>query len=556
MQCNGTTRFQVIRWFLMCVVAIVGVGCGGTTEQPSEPVHVQDAEAQDDPNAVADADEEGADEEGADEEGADEEESVESLELMPAVDEAEVVPESSDPEPRFHRVLLPTPEGPLLVDLRIRVGDQELEDVYNQIVEVVYTDAIDGDDETPSWEDIFELLENDPSRFGELNAATDKQRKELTTTWDRDRDGKPDRSEVARLLFRDVHGYAPFVVQGTDYYRRSGAGSDTFRAMDQNGNRRLDAHEIQNAATSLQSLDRNADQRIALSETLPPVQSMVAGMGSGQEEAWRRHRSRRDGAVAMDFESYVDWEALSYTLSGASKTVAWSSVSGDAKSIHDKIDSDLNERISANEAEQLLTVAADFRLDIQLATNTGQPIVAGPWELAPHHESVEVTQVSPQTLALRGPRLQVLIVTEDHTERDAIWNGQVRCRAAEVPDSIFSWLDQDHDGVLSTREISDASDRLAQCGELPLRPEQIPATFLMFIQRGAPQEVAVAFGSPISNASELASQMPDWFEDLDSNRDGEIARGEFLGTAEQFLSLDQNHDQFLTAEECVSRTGL
>ena len=45
---------------------------------------------------------------------------------------------------------------------------------------------------------------------------------------------------------------------------------------------------------------------------------------------------------------------------------------------------------------------------------------------------------------------------------------------------------------------------------------------------------------------------PEWFSDADFNGDGEISRGEFLGTAAQFTDMDRSQDGFIDAAEATA----
>lgn len=58
---------------------------------------------------------------------------------------------------------------------------------------------------------------------------------------------------------------------------------------------------------------------------------------------------------------------------------------------------------------------------------------------------------------------------------------------------------------------------------------------------------ALATAAPPS----LPPKSPDWFISVDSNADGDLARGEFLGTAEQFSQFDADGDGLLSVDEAV-----
>jgi hypothetical protein len=48
---------------------------------------------------------------------------------------------------------------------------------------------------------------------------------------------------------------------------------------------------------------------------------------------------------------------------------------------------------------------------------------------------------------------------------------------------------------------------------------------------------------------------PAWFQAMDRNADGDLSRGEFLGTQQQFLHLDHNRDSFIDAAEAATASA-
>ena len=137
-----------------------------------------------------------------------------------------------------------------------------------------------------------------------------------------------------------------------------------------------------------------------------------------------------------------------------------------------------------------------------------------------------------------------------------IWNVQVRARGAETPDGVFAWLDQDHDYMLSTREIQFAARRLGTIAKSNgiITPANIPDTFLIQFVRGDPQQDDQHFSIASSRKDRHAS-WPIWALSMDTNGDGDISADEFPGTRQQFIALDGNDDGFVERDEISRFSG-
>jgi Ca2+-binding EF-hand superfamily protein len=136
--------------------------------------------------------------------------------------------------------------------------------------------------------------------------------------------------------------------------------------------------------------------------------------------------------------------------------------------------------------------------------------------------------------------------------RNLVTRSQVRARAADQEDALYSALDIDGDGRLNAREIRQASARqraLDRNGDGKLQTDEIPGSMIVAFIRGNPQQDNQLFSSAALVAPPENANLPRWFRGMDANRDGEISPSEFFGTREVFQRLDLDHDGFLSAEE-------
>jgi hypothetical protein len=112
----------------------------------------------------------------------------------------------------------------------------------------------------------------------------------------------------------------------------------------------------------------------------------------------------------------------------------------------------------------------------------------------------------------------------------------------------FAILDADGDGQLSRRELRAAWDRLAdddarKAGFLT-RPDFAAPVVSLTLSGGVSPRPAVVL---VKKRRQRPG--PAWFVAMDRNGDGDVSRGEFLGTDEEFKAYDADADGLISADE-------
>ncbi len=510
-----------------------------------------------------------------------------------------------DPPP--FRLLLPTEVGPLLVDLEILIDDVPLAIAFERRIKKVIADAdADADDDqSTNWDEFLDFLASDSLQFGQNFSNNNGNRRNQIRLHDRNRNGRVEFEEAVKVLFRSSGFETPFRLRGTDYFRGRKSDSRLFDAIDADDSGGLNADEIAAAASAIFRLDRNTDQRIDWVEVMP------TRAGNDSDPAWKRRRSNRHGSVATDLYGYVDWSMMSYSI----ENLVGQRPFGLPDNPFESLDENDDDSIDAKEAKNVLQCDPDLILTVKLPTQViGQASVSIRWISETLQPLVQIGRSDSQVV-LGDSSLQLCVAVHDRPndqnqstlaalarldanqdgeldqdeipdqlkqmypledfdadnngklslaeinsatkDKSPIWSVQVRGRAAEFPDTLFAALDVDHDHSLSTREIVSASDRLSRMADdrAELDANEIASMFFVQIVRGASMQGDRLFDNPTTmnlTNDDRDAELPRWARRMDSNSDGEISRGEFLGTQQQFDSIDTSSDGFIDVTEVQS----
>jgi Ca2+-binding EF-hand superfamily protein len=120
--------------------------------------------------------------------------------------------------------------------------------------------------------------------------------------------------------------------------------------------------------------------------------------------------------------------------------------------------------------------------------------------------------------------------------------------------SLFEFVDADHDGRLSPRELRTAWNRLSpwdRDSRGSINREQVPRQFQFILNYGQsratlPEQQQAYAELPLFRDRSLG---PLWFRKMDRNSDGDLSHSEFLGTRQQFRRIDSDGDGLIDVSE-------
>lgn len=214
-----------------------------------------------------------------------------------------------------------------------------------------------------------------------------------------------------------------------------------------------------------------------------------------------------------------------------------------------RFDVDGNGVLSPEELTQLHERPADIRLRIEL--NTNQPdasrliIESFGDEFAAMKDSAKR---NPSSLTLSFPTFNLEFLAAQGSNSDQISIGAVNDGYAMLQE-----IDPNTDGRFSIRELRQLNDRLAafdRNSDGQITSDETHPTFRVCIGLGPAAHQPLALLREV-NAPTATTQVtgPEWFTEMDKNKDYDLTRQEFPGTDEQFKQLDADSDELISAVE-------
>ena len=134
--------------------------------------------------------------------------------------------------------------------------------------------------------------------------------------------------------------------------------------------------------------------------------------------------------------------------------------------------------------------------------------------------------------------------------------------------TVFGILDRNSDRRLSARELREGSTVLITYDvnqDKKFADSELGTEFVLAFSLGRPEfrrtsgqtdmmPMQMRTGDAILPGAE-SLRGPEWFRRMDRNQDGDVSPREFLGTARQFVQIDSDLDQLISADEAISLDG-
>jgi Ca2+-binding EF-hand superfamily protein len=378
--------------------------------------------------------------------------------------------------------------------------------------------------------------------------------------YDRNRDGKIQSDEAATWLGRDAGMSArSFDVRGSRSYSSvPSASSRIWKLLDVDGNGRLSKAELAQADAKLLPLDENDDAIVTEEELLPLTEQLRIDGGQRSTAG-----NATNAYAAIYLEPQYELNRLDYLLGdlyGRGQVLRPESFTA-FSDIYKKLDTDGDDQLIQKELAAMQTMSAQLKLAVDFRPADAKRTTS--IKVLEHVPQIEVVgQPAADRVMLKLGATRILVSAIDRTPVQnpayAMTGSQIHMMVHDQCDELGEVMDADADGRLGEREIATCAERLMKFdanGDGQITNDELPYTMIAAIVRGERPGEQSLFRPVSVSASPAAADVPSWFASADSNGDGDVSRREFLGTNEQFSSLDKNRDGFISADEAINESS-
>jgi Ca2+-binding EF-hand superfamily protein len=506
------------------------------------------------------------------------------------------------------RLIAATVKGPVVIDLMLQVGENDLATASEAAIEPIAKTLIESSTEKVEWKTILDQPLLKSGWLGNL-VADAAQVDQLVAMYDKDKNGLVEPEELTLYLTRGLSRTAPLSLADIGNEPANNDSESPFGPMDVDKDNALSKDELEGAGGVLSKFDFNGDSIVSLTElgSTDEVQ-MVANRRMGrmlkssslifeppssslEDNATRKKGFQRKIVELMEFYSFL----------GEIERDQWPSMSDSQWA---SLDANGDERLSKTELLAIFSCPPMVKVAMRLPTpdeKSGKPawfVESADGSFA-WKASESTSEVSSGTCcvkfdfeesftdfartvlrtqlneSLNNPQLQQFLMQQlqlregafeiadanrdsklDDDEFAKVWkwltarqSARLQSRWMVSASPWFQLLDRDLNQSIGEVEMSQIATQFSQFdgdtdGEVA--SGELPTVYRLRISRN---EQRLNLPIPTSPTSQPAVQDSDWFSAMDTNRDGSIGRAEFLGASSDFRAADKNGDGFISKSE-------
>lgn len=212
--------------------------------------------------------------------------------------------------------------------------------------------------------------------------------------------------------------------------------------------------------------------------------------------------------------------------------------------------------------QELATQPADVTLRIDLGA--GQPAEVAVVDAVSDLSAAVTasTAVNAISVDLGANIIEFSAVSGTGAEASDVAATQIAIGAVIDGNPLMRLVDRDQDHRLTRRERQDLAAILASLdrdGDGDIDADETPVPIRFAVTLGPHVHTLLATPAPAAASraprTTVAAAAPPWFQSMDKNGDRDLTRAEFLGTTDQFGTLDADGDGLVSTSEAAASTA-